>query len=343
MKRVAIIGAGSWGTALSIIAGRAGHAVRLWSRRAEVAKEINRTHINSAYLAAHEIPKTVWATSDVRECLKDAEIVVLVAPSHATRALLVSMSANVRNEMLFVSATKGIESETGMRISEILRETLGESFAARLVCLSGPSFAQEVAAGQPTAIVAASEDVRAAQEVQAALSFQNLRIYTNTDLTGTELGGATKNVIALATGMVTGLGLGANSVAALVTRGLAEITRLALVEGARAETMTGLAGLGDLILTCTGKLSRNRAVGHELGRGRTLESVLGGMREVAEGVRTTHAVHLLAERRRIEMPITREVHSVLYEGKSAGDAAEALMSRPLRDEFDESKHEDAKR
>ena len=236
--------------------------------------------------------------------------------------------------MVFVSATKGVEAETGKRISEVLGETLGEEAAARFVCLSGPSFAQEVAAGQPTAVVAASTDEGLSRLVQSTLSAQNFRVYTNPDVKGTELGGASKNVMALAAGMVTGLGLGTNSVAALVTRGLAEMTRLALAEGARLETLMGLAGLGDLVLTCTGSLSRNRHVGEELGRGRTLAEVLEGMKEVAEGVRTTNAVKLLAERRGVELPITNEVHAVLYEGKRARAAVESLMSRPLRDEFE---------
>ena len=235
-----------------------------------------------------------------------------------------------------VSATKGVEAETVKRISEVVGEVLGEGAAARFVCLSGPSFAQEVAAGQPTAVVAASADERLSRLVQSALSAQNFRVYTNPDVTGTELGGASKNVMALAAGMVAGLGLGTNSVAALVTRGLAEMTRLALAEGARLETLTGLAGLGDLVLTCTGGLSRNRHVGHELGRGRKLDEVLACMNEVAEGVRTTRAIKLLAERRGVEMPITNEVHAVLYEDKSARAAVESLMSRPLKDEFERS-------
>jgi glycerol-3-phosphate dehydrogenase (NAD(P)+) len=212
-------------------------------------------------------------------------------------------------------------------------EVLGKEFAARFVCLSGPSFAQEVAAGHPTAVVVAGYDARATLAVQAALSFENFRVYTNGDLAGTELGGAVKNVIALAAGMVSGLGLGTNSIAALITRGLAEMTRLALAEGGRAETLAGLAGMGDLVLTCTGALSRNRYVGQELGRGRSLEEILSGMYEVAEGVRTTRAVKLLAESRGIEMPITDQVHAVLYEGKSARAAADDLMARPLRGEF----------
>jgi glycerol-3-phosphate dehydrogenase (NAD(P)+) len=336
MSRIAIIGAGSWGTALGIIAGRAGHPVRLWSRNVEVVKAINRQRVNSVYLAQSEIPTNVKATNELGEALSDAELVLLAAPSHVSRALLMSMRPGLRAEMIFVSATKGIEIETGERISEIVRDVVGESFAPRFVCLSGPSFAQEVVAGHPTAIVAASENLADARSVQEALSFQNLRIYTNTDVVGTEIGGSVKNVMAVAAGMVAGLGLGANSIAALITRGLAEIARLALAQGAQAETLMGLAGLGDLVLTCTGGLSRNRYVGQELGKGRSLEEIVSGMREVAEGVKTTQAVHCLARKLNIEMPVTNEVHAVLYEGKKAADATSELMLRPLRSEANNS-------
>lgn len=325
------MGGGGWGTALAIVAGRAGHEVRLWSRNAAVVESVNAGRGNETYLAGHEVPAGVRATADVAEALSGAGQVVLAAPSHATRGLLASIAGHVRPETLFVSATKGIEIETGKRVSEVASDVLG---GVRFVCLSGPSFAQEVAAGQPTAVVAASREEEPAREVQAALSVQNFRIYTNTDLVGTELGGALKNVMALAAGMVAGLGFGSNSVAALITRGLAEMSRLALAHGARPETLAGLAGLGDLVLTCTGGLSRNRYVGQELGRGRAVGDVLAGMREVAEGVKTTRAVHLLAARLGVEMPITSEVHAVLYEGKGAREAAEALMSRPLRGEFE---------
>lgn len=333
-KRIAVIGAGSWGTALGIIAGRAGHSVRLWSRNAEVVEAINRERVNSIYLAPHLIPEGVRATADLDEALTSAEMVLMAAPSHVTRELLTRMLPNVQPGMIFVSATKGIETETGKRISEIVRDVTAAHFDARFVCLSGPSFAQEVAHGQPTAIVAASLSLEDSRMVQAALSFQNLRIYTNTDLTGTEIGGSVKNVMAVAAGMVAGLGLGTNSVAALITRGLAEVARLGLAAGARMETMMGLAGMGDLVLTCTGDLSRNRYVGQELGRGRALSDIMGGMREVAEGVRTTRAVKRLAEQLSVEMPITDEVHAVLYEGKTARAASVALMTRPLRDEFE---------
>jgi glycerol-3-phosphate dehydrogenase (NAD(P)+) len=334
MSRIAIIGAGNWGTALGIVAGRAGHEVCLWSRNPAVVEGIERERVNRVYLSSQKVPDTLRATSDFGEALKDAEFVLLASPSHVTRALLEAMLPQLRGEMLFISATKGIEIETGKRISEVLADVVGERFKARFVCLSGPSFAQEVVTGQPTAVVAASENLDDSRAVQALLSFENLRVYTNLDVAGTELGGALKNVMAVAAGIVSGLGLGTNSVAALITRGLAEMTRLSLSQGARMETMMGLAGLGDLVLTCTGSLSRNRFVGQELGRGRPLVHIVGAMQEVAEGVKTTRAVKQLALKLNVEMPITNEVHAVLYEGKTAAAAAEELMTRPLRGEFE---------
>jgi glycerol-3-phosphate dehydrogenase (NAD(P)+) len=259
-------------------------------------------------------------------------LVILAAPSHAIRELLAAMITVLAADMIIVSATKGIEIDTGKRISQIVAEVVPESSRPRFVCLSGPSFAKEVVANHPTAVVAASEDREARHIVQRELSFDNLRLYTNDDVMGTELGGSVKNVMAIAAGMVAGLGFGSNSIAALITRGLAEMTRLALGEGAKLQTLMGLAGLGDLVLTCTGSLSRNRFVGQELGRGRSLENITATMNEVAEGVNTTLAVKRLADRSGVDMPITKEVHAVLYEGKSASDAANELMTRPLREE-----------
>lgn len=336
MSRIAIIGAGSWGTALGIIAGRAGHRVRLWSRNADVIESINGRHVNSVYLESYEIPPQVKATNEFSEALADAELVLLAAPSHVTRSLLTQMRPELRPRMIFVSATKGIEIETGKRVSEVVHDVLEEHFAPRFVCLSGPSFAQEVAAGHPTAIVAASERLEDAHRVQSELSHQNLRVYTNSDVVGTEVGGSVKNVMAVAAGMVGGLGLGTNSIAALITRGLAEIARFALAQNAKMETLMGLAGMGDLVLTCTGGLSRNRRVGYELGKGRALDEIVSSMHEVAEGVKTTLAVHRLARKLNVAMPITDEVHAVLYEGKKAADAAGGLMVRPLRDETNSS-------
>lgn len=333
MKRIAVIGGGSWGTALSIVAARAGQPVTLWSRNHEVVESINRDHVNSIYLVNLRLPEAVQATTEISDALERAELVIFAAPSHAMRAILISMTGAVRPEMIFVSATKGIEIETGKRISQILAEVIGGKFPPGFVCLSGPSFAREVAEKHPTAIVAASDDARLAHIVQSELSFENLRIYTNADVVGVELAGSVKNVMAIAAGIVGGLGFGANSIAALITRGLAEMTRLALREGGKLETLMGLAGLGDLVLTCTGSLSRNRFVGQELGKGRSLSAIEADMKEVAEGIKTTAALSRLATRLGIEMPISNEVHSVLYEGKSPLAAATTLMDRPLRDEF----------
>jgi len=333
MKRISVIGAGSWGTALGIVAARAGHRVRFWSRNPDVVTSLNRDHVNLTYLPEAQVPDGVLASEDVAEALNDSQLVIIATPSHATRAVLESMVRVLPANAILVSATKGIEIETGKRISQLVTEILGELLTQRFVCLSGPSFAKEVVAQHPTAIVAAGDNAAAATTVQSALSTEYLRIYTNDDVVGTELGGSVKNVMAIAAGMVAGLGFGSNSVAALITRGLAEMSRLALAEGGKLETMMGLAGLGDLVLTCTGTLSRNRFVGQELGRGRPLPDITAGMREVAEGVKTTQALRELSHRVRVEMPIAAEVYAVLYEGKTAREAATALMSRPLREEF----------
>ena len=329
MKRIAIIGAGSWGTALAVVGARAGQNVCLWSRNPEVISSINERRVNSRYLTSTSIPDSVIATGDIKAALAGASMVVLAAPSHASREVLIKMSPLLDEAAIIVSVSKGIEIETGKRISEIVKEVLGNPHP--FVCLSGPSFAKEVVKGHPTAIVAASKDSSAVRAVQN-LSFENLRIYTNTDVIGTELGGSVKNVMAIAAGMAAGLGFGSNSVAALITRGLAEITRLARREGAQMETLMGLAGLGDLVLTCTGSLSRNRFVGEELGKGKTLEQIVAELNEVAEGINTARAVKKLADRAGLEMPITNEVNAVLYDGKPARDAVTELMSRPLREE-----------
>ena len=330
MKRIAIIGGGSWGTAIAVIAARAGHEVRLWSRNADVVRSINENRVNSRYLRSVQIPSSVTATSELNAALDHAELVLFVAPSHTARELFTAISPQLNDSTIIVSLSKGIEIETGKRISEIAKEVIGTT--SRFVCLSGPSFASEVVNGHPTAIVAASKDAAAARTVQNDLSFENLRIYTNTDVIGTEIGGSVKNVMAIAAGMAVGLGFGSNSVAALITRGLAEITRFARREGAQVETLMGLAGLGDLVLTCTGALSRNRFVGEELGKGRRLEEITADLNEVAEGIKTARAVKQLADRANLEMPIVNEVNAVLYDGKSARDAVAELMSRPLREE-----------
>lgn len=330
MKRIAIISAGSWGTALAVMAAHAGHEIKLWSRNDEIVDSINERRVNSRYLTSVQIPASVVATRKLDIALHDAEHVLFAAPSHAARELFTEIAPYLPEAAIIVSVAKGIEIETGKRISEVVREVAPGN--QPFVCLSGPSFAKEVVAGHPTAIVAASKDAAAARAVQNDLSFENLRIYTNADVIGTEIGGSVKNVMAIAAGMAAGLGFGSNSVAALITRGLAEITRLAKREGGQVETLTGLAGLGDLVLTCTGILSRNRFVGQELGRGRRLEEISAELTEVAEGINTARAVKKLADRAELEMPIVNEVNAVLYEGRSARDAVAELMSRPLREE-----------
>ena len=330
--RIAILGAGSWGTALAIVGARAGHEVQLWSRDLEVVNSINKRRANPKYLTFAAIPDVVSATSDTSLAVDGASIVVIAAPSHAVRRLLTDVSAALGPESVIVSGAKGIEVETGKRISEIVGQVLGTDSRQRFVCFSGPSFAEEVVNSHPTAVVAASLNQSSAHIVQRAFSFDSLRVYTNTDVVGTELGGAVKNVMAIAAGMVSGLGFGSNSIAALITRGLAEISRLALFQGAQLETLMGLAGLGDLVLTCTGRLSRNRFVGEQLGKGRTLNEITVGMNEVAEGIKTTLAVQQLADRAGLEMPITNEVKAVLYDGKSVRAAVDDLMRRPLKEE-----------
>lgn len=332
MKHIAVIGAGTWGTALSVIAARAGHTVKLWARQKEVVDSINQHRTNSRYLSSTLIPEAVAATADIGDVVNDAHLVLFAAPSHTARSLLTAIRLQLDNSSIVVNVAKGIEIDSGKRISQVVEDVLGEPFIQRFVCLSGPSFAKEVVENHPTAVVAASRNPDAAQTVQAELSFDNFRIYTNTDVVGTELGGSIKNVMAIAAGMTSGLGLGSNSVAALITRGLAEITRLVLSQGGQIETLMGLAGIGDLVLTCTGTLSRNRFVGEELGKGRKLQEITAGMNEVAEGIKTSRAVQRLAENARIEMPITNEVCAVLYDGKTAKEAVAQLMSRPLRAE-----------
>jgi glycerol-3-phosphate dehydrogenase (NAD(P)+) len=325
------VGAGSWGTALAIMAARAGHEVKLWSRNHDVVTSIQRNRTNSVYLAGIEVPQNVEVSHDLALILQRAELVIMAAPSHVVRSLLGTIGAEIGEETVLVNAAKGIEVETCKRMSQIAEEILppGSPF----VCLSGPSFAKEVVLDHPTAIVAASLHADAAKIVQATLSYKNLRVYTNCDVIGTELGGSVKNVMAIGAGMVSGLGLGANSLAALITRGLAEISRLSISQGAQLETMMGLAGLGDLVLTCTGSLSRNRFVGEQLALGKSINEITAEMNEVAEGLNTTRAVKTLADRSMVEMPIVNEVNDVLYHGKSVRDAVNVLMSRPLRDEI----------
>jgi glycerol-3-phosphate dehydrogenase (NAD(P)+) len=329
---IAIIGAGSWGTALAVALSRKGSPVRIWAYEQEVVESINRRRENDIFLPGIRLPEGVEATNDLSEVLRGAEIVLTVMPSHVCRSLFERMAPHLQPGMIFVSATKGIDSERLMRMSEIIHAAVENQFEPRLSVLSGPSFAREVALGDPTAVVVASRDPLLAKTVQEEFSSTTLRLYTSTDVVGVEMGGALKNVIAIAAGVIEGLGLGSNATAALLTRGLAEITRLACACGARRETLAGLAGIGDLALTCTGSLSRNRSVGIELGRGRKLADIVNSMRMVAEGVNTTRATLALAARHRADVPITRQVHRILEDEVSPREAIRELMERSLKEE-----------
>jgi glycerol-3-phosphate dehydrogenase (NAD(P)+) len=332
MSRIAVIGGGAWGTALAMVAGRRGdHQIRLWALEKEVVTSIRQSRVNDVFLPGCPLPESVTATGDFREALEGAEIVVSVMPSHHCRRSFEHMAQWLRPEMLFLSATKGIENDTFLRMTEVIQEVVERycHFTPKIAALSGPSFALEVAEGKPTAVTVASKDNELAARVQKEFSDPRFRIYVSDDLVGVELGGALKNVIAIAAGVCAGSGTGHNSVAALITRGLVEMTRLAVACGARAQTMAGLAGMGDLVLTCTGGLSRNRSVGIALGEGQKLNDVIGGMHGmVAEGVLTTNAAIGLAGKCGVEMPITQQMYAILHDGKSAQDAIRELMTRP---------------
>jgi glycerol-3-phosphate dehydrogenase (NAD(P)+) len=336
MSRIAVIGAGAWGTALSIVLGRNGrHDIRLWAHEKEVYESISLHRVNELFLPEQAIPAAVTATNNLEEALRDTEIVVSVMPSQHCRTIFKSMGRHLRPEMLIVSATKGLEEKTLLRMTEVIGQvvTSESGFNPRQAALSGPSFAMEVARGDPSAITIASENIGLAEVIQREFSDPRFRLYTNDDVIGVELCGALKNIIAIAAGVCDGLGLGHNSVAALITRGLAEISRLVIACGGRQETMSGLAGLGDLVLTCTGGLSRNRSVGVELGRGRSLSEIVAGMHGmVAEGVFTTYAAVDLARSRGVEMPITQQMFAILREGKSPSEAIRDLMSRTSKSE-----------
>ncbi len=337
MSEIAVIGAGAWGTAISIVLGRKqAHRVRLWAHEREVYESVCARHVNDLFLPGDPIPETVHATNSFEDALHGAEIVVSVMPSHHTRRVFQAMLPYLRPETIFVSATKGIENDSLLRMSEVITEVLSgtaKGFVPRIGALSGPTFAKEVAKGDPTAITIASGDKELAAIVQREFSDLRFRVYTNDDVIGVELGGALKNIVAIAAGVLFGLDLGHNTVAALITRGLAEMTRLVVACGGRSETMAGLAGLGDLVLTCTGGLSRNRSVGVELGRGRKLDDIIAGMHGmVAEGVLTTNAAVGLAHNVGVEMPITEQMHAILQQGKPVQDAIRDLMSRPSTSE-----------
>jgi glycerol-3-phosphate dehydrogenase (NAD(P)+) len=326
VSRIAIVGGGSWGTALALsLARRGDHSIALWSHSSAVG----------TYLPGFPIPPQVKPITDLAAALAAAEIVISAVPSQHVRTIYQKMVGLLEPQQLIVSATKGIEDGTFLRMTQVIEQVLARqnSDNRRLGVLSGPSFAQEVAAGDPTAVTIACDENSIANRLQEELSSPALRIYTNDDVIGVELGGALKNVIAIAAGIAAGLGLGHNSAAAIITRGVAEITRLAVACGGRRETLAGLSGLGDLVLTCTGPLSRNRSVGVELGRGHKLPAILAQLQgKVAEGVRTTSAALGLAKAHHVEMPITEQMAAILEHGKSPQDAIRELMARPGRDE-----------
>lgn len=329
--RVAVVGAGAWGTALADVLARNGHETILWAHEADVAESITREHVNHRFLPDRPLSPTLRASSSMEETLDGAELVTFVAPSHVLRRVASGAREAMPDDIPLVVATKGIERGSLRIMTDVIAEELpGHEVAA----LSGPSFAAEVASRQPTAVVVAAARHETAMDVQRAFSNDEFRVYTHDDVIGVELGGALKNVMAVATGIGEGLGLGFNSRAALITRGLAEMTRLGVAVGAQASTFAGLAGMGDLVLTCTGSLSRNRSVGMEIGQGRALAEIMAGRETVAEGVTTTESAYELAEREGIEMPIVAAVHRVLFEGHSPRQAIVDLMGRDLRPERD---------
>jgi len=328
---VAVLGAGSFGTCLALLAARH-HDVTLWSRDAEVAGHIERERRNPSYLQDILLPENIRATADLREALTGRELVICAVPSHGVRDVMGRAAEVMDSEAILVSSVKGIEVETGMTMHRVLQEVLDPAFHPRIVVLSGPSFAREVAEHRPTAVTLACREESYAISVQTALSCPWFRCYTHDDVVGVECGGALKNVVAIAVGMCDGLNKGLNARAGLMTRGLREMTRLGQALGANPLTFLGLSGMGDLVLTCTGDLSRNRQVGLLLGHGQSLQQIMAGMHQVAEGVRTTYAVCDLAQRLRVEMPIALAVRAVLEGETTPEEAGQLLMTRQLRSE-----------
>jgi glycerol-3-phosphate dehydrogenase (NAD(P)+) len=329
--KISVIGAGAFGTAMAIAAERAGNEVVLWAHDPEVASAIQETRGNPDYLPNVTLGPGIAATSDLAEAARFSDTIFMVVPSHHYREVLTNVRKHIVRPVKVISGTKGIENESLDRMSDICAGVLGDQLAA-FAALSGPTFAIETARAEPTVAVIASLDTQFAQEAQTMMSSAAFRLYHSNDVAGVELAGALKNVIAIAAGVLEGLGLGSNTNAALVTRGLHEITRLGVALGGRLETFAGLAGMGDLVLTCTGALSRNRTVGVQLGKGRKLEDILRDAKFVAEGIKTSKSARALAERHQIEMPITTEMYRVIYEDSSPRDAIQRLMTRALKAE-----------
>lgn len=335
MDRIAVLGAGSWGTALAIILAKRGYDVKLWARKARIVAEINEQKINSRYLQGVNIPPKVEATVDLAEALKDSPVVVLAVPSHAMRETVRAIRPLIHEKAYLVNTAKGLENDTLLRMSQVIASELPESMHQQVATLSGPSHAEEVSRDIPSTIVVAARQRATAELIQDVFMSPFFRVYTNPDLTGVELGGSLKNVIALATGISDGLGFGDNTKAAIMTRGLAEITRLGVAMGAKALTFAGLAGIGDLIVTCTSMHSRNRRAGIQLGQGKPLDIVLEEMGMVVEGVRTTKAAYALAREYGVEMPITNQVYQVLFEGQEPRSSVARLMQRSRTHEVEE--------
>lgn len=331
---IGVIGAGSWGTTLADLLSKNGHAVTLWAYEQDLVERMRKSAKNDLYLPDFTLHENLTFSSDLGEVASVKDMVVLVAPSQVLRAVVRQAEPHLAKNTILVSAAKGIENDTLMPMSEVLKEVLPEEHLQRAAYLSGPTFAREVAAEIPTALTVASEDENIARTVQKIFSCGYFRVYRSSDIVGVELGGALKNVIALAAGISDGLGYGYNARAALITRGLAEMTRIGVAMGAKERTFMGLSGMGDLVLTCTGDLSRNRSVGLELGRGRKLEDILSGMRMVAEGVKTTLSAYQLAKRLGVETPIIEQMYLILFENKDPRDAVADLMQRSLKAEMD---------
>lgn len=332
MKNLAIIGGGSWGTALAIVLAPRFSQVRLWVYERDLAARMAEARENDLFLPGFRIPTNVAIENDLATALDAADLVLSVMPSHLVRGVYRQMLPFLQESMLFVSATKGLENGTLLRVSEVIFDVLRVGFAPRIAVISGPTFAREVARGDPTALVVASEDRSVAEIVQAEFSGPTFRLYTSSDPIGVEVGGSIKNVVAIGSGVLNGMGLGHNATAALITRGLAEMTRLAVAMGGKPLTLAGLAGLGDLVLTCTGDLSRNRSVGIELARGRKLDEIVRSMNMVAEGIKTTNAAVDLARRYAVEMPISEQMFQMLHFGVTPRDAIQRLMERSLKGE-----------
>ncbi len=333
MNRISVLGAGSWGTALSVLLHKNGHAVTLWEFQSEVAAKLRDEGVNHDFLPGIPVPSEITITSDLQSVIQDVDVILCVLPSHVVRDVCEQLAKyGLSKKALIVSATKGIENHSLLRISEIFQSTLPGLKAEQMIVLSGPSHAEEVAKEIPTVITAASTSMLSAERIQSIFMNPHFRVYANTDIVGVELGGSLKNVIAIAAGISDGVGCGDNTKAALMTRGIVEITRLGVAMGANPETFSGLSGVGDLIVTCTSQHSRNRFVGEAIGKGQTLHEVLNGMVMVAEGVRTTQSVMALSEKYHVDMPITREVFNVLFKDKNPKDAVYDLMTRGAKSE-----------